>query len=200
MNWLDFTGASLSLLSTYYFTQARRLAWLVGIFAITLNVTLYWQKGIYGHLILEGIYFISMLYGWFQWSAKATSKPSRAIRYLSWKEISYYALLAASGIILMAQTLSAHTDSTIPYWDASTTILSLIAQWLLCIKIIHCWILWFIVDVLVALLQLYKGLPFHSAVHWLYLIMAVVGYYRWRKLFHQQTTVLEVHAEHASPY
>lgn len=190
MNWLDLTGASLSLMSTYYFTQARRLAWLVGLFAITLNFILYWQKGIYGHLVLESVYFISMIYGWYQWSAGTTTKQSRLIRYLSWRHMGYYALLAIVGILSMAKVLTVYTDSTIPYWDATTTILSLIAQWLLCIKIIHCWILWFVVDVLVALLQFYKGLPFHSAVHWLYLIMAVVGYYRWRKLFTFQQAAL----------
>src|SRR5262249_54177869 len=99
-------------------------------------------------------------------------------------------LIALLGILLMAQGLKWTTDSTIPYWDASTTILSLIAQWLLCIKIIHCWILWFIVDALIAILQFYKGLPFHSALHWLYLFMAVVGYYRWRILYKQQKFTL----------
>jgi len=185
MNWLDFVGASLSLISTYYFTQARRLAWLVSLFAITLNTILYWQKGIYGHLLLEGIYFISMIYGWYQWSGTRT-KDSRPIRYLSFKELGYYVLGAIIGTAAIGHTLSTFTDSTIPYWDASTTVLCLIAQWLLCTKVIHCWILWFVVDAMVALLQFYKGLPFHSAVHWLYLIMAVVGYVKWRKLLASQ--------------
>jgi len=190
MNWLDFAGASLSLTSTYYFTQARRMAWLVGVFAIILNSILYWQKGIYGHLILEGIYFISMIYGWYQWSAGVSGKSSHLIRYLSIEQLGYYALLALVGILLTAQALSTLTDSTIPYWDATTTVLSLIAQWLLCKKVIHCWILWFVVDALVAILQLYKGLPFHSAVYWLYLFMAVVGYCRWRQLFTEQNAIL----------
>ncbi|MGE3317869.1 MAG: nicotinamide riboside transporter PnuC [Candidatus Berkiella sp.] len=197
MNWLDFTGASLSLISTYYFTQARRLAWLVGLFAIVLNSVLYWQKGIYGHLILESIYFISMIYGWYQWSVGLSNKPSLPIRYLSIEQFGYYVLLAVISIALTAQVLSTLTDSTIPYWDATTTVLSLIAQWLLCRKIIHCWILWFIVDALVALLQLYKGMPFHSAVHWLYLFMAVVGYYRWRQLFVQQNSSHDLHRKEA---
>lgn len=188
MNWLDFIGASLSLISTYYFTQARRLAWLVGLFAIVLNSILYWQKGVYGHLILESIYFISMIYGWYQWSNGISNTPSRLIRYLSIQQVGYYVLFALVSILLVAKGLSVFTDSTIPYWDASTTVLSLLAQWLLCRKIIHCWILWFVVDALVALLQFYKGMPFHSAVHWLYLFMAVVGYYRWRQLYAQQNT------------
>lgn len=183
MNWLDFVGASLSLISTYYFTKAQRLAWLISLFAITLNTILYWQKGVYGHLLLEGIYFVSMIYGWYQWSSNITTPDYRPIRYLSFNEIIYYVAGAIVGILLMAKGLSTFTDSTIPFWDASTTILCLIAQWLLCRKVIHCWILWFVVDAMVASLQFYKGMPFHSAVHWLYLIMAVLGYYRWRKLY-----------------
>lgn len=188
MNWLDFVGASLSLISTYYFTQACRKAWLISLLAITLNTILYWQKGVYGHLLLEGIYFISMIYGWYQWSENHTKEDRTLIRYLSLNEMLCYVAMAITGIVLMAQGLIAYTDSTIPYWDASTTILCLIAQWLLCRKVIHCWILWFVVDAMVALLQFYKGMPFHSAVHWLYLIMAVVGYYRWRQLFAFQQT------------
>lgn len=185
--WLDFIGASLSLTCTYYFTQAKRLAWLIGCFAIIFNSILYWQKGIYGHLLLESIYLISMIIGWYQWSNsnKKESKPL-LIRRLSLNQIYIISFFAVCAIAIMAQVLRSLTDTDIPYWDASTTVLSLIAQTLLCFKFIHCWILWFIVDALIAILQLYKGIPFHSAIHWMYLIMAVMGYYKWHKIYQNQ--------------
>jgi nicotinamide mononucleotide transporter len=188
MNWLDPIGAGLSLICTYYFTQAKRTAWLIGIAAIILNSILYWQKGIYGYLLLEGIYFFSMIYGWYHWSI-AGPKLARPIRYLTLSQGLLFALLGMSGILIMAFLLQQFTDSNIPYWDATTTVLSLIAQWLLCLKIIHCWLLWFVVDAMVAIVQLYKGIPFHSAIHWLYLIMAVMGYWRWRQLYQKQITL-----------
>ncbi len=182
MNLLDFTGAGLSLASTYYFTQVKRLAWLVGLGAILLNSVLYWQKGIYGHLFLEIVYSFSMIYGWFQWSSGRGISPERKIRALTFHEGFIYGLLALVLIWIFGLVLSNLTDSSIPFWDATSTVLSLLAQWMLCLKIIHCWILWFIVDVMIACIQYYKGIPCHSVVHWIYLGMAVVGYYRWKKL------------------
>ncbi len=181
MNLLDPIGAGLSLICTYYFTSAKRVAWILGMCAIILNSILYWQKGIYGSLILETVYFLSMIYGWYQWSHH-NNNSSFSIRYLSLKQVGFLVVIAVIGILLLGKGLT-FTDSTIPYWDACTTILSLIAQGLLCLKYIHCWILWFVVDALMASLQLYKGIPFHSAIHWSYLILAVMGYIRWRKIY-----------------
>lgn len=175
MPWLDPIGASLSLLSTYYFTRAYRIAWMVGIAAILVNSLLYWQKGIYGHVLLEAFYLMSMVYG--------LRESSRPIHYLSQRTLFILGLLALSSILVGAQILRVWTGSDVPYWDATTTVLSLLAQYLLCIKAIQCWILWFAVDAMVALLHLYKGIPFHSLVKWMYLGLAVLGYCRWRRLY-----------------
>lgn len=180
MNIIDFTGAMLSLTSTYYFTQAKRFAWVIALCAIILNSILYWQKGIYGHFCLEVIYSFSMVYGWFQWQSSNAS--IRTIRSLSWKEGVFYGTVACCSILILSKMLIHYTDSELPYWDATSTVLSLLAQWMLCLKIIHCWFLWFIVDAMIASMQYYKGIPFHSAVHWIYLSMAVLGYWKWKKI------------------
>lgn len=182
MPWLDFTGACLSLICTYYFTQAKRLAWLLGLIAILFNTVLYWQKGIYGHLILETTYFVSMIYGWFKWKSQ-NKESALMIRALRLGEGLMYSAIAGVAIFLFSQWLIIYTDSDIPYWDAISTVLSLLAQWLLCLRVLHCWILWFIVDAMIAGLQFYKGIPFHSALHFIYLGMAVWGFWRWRQIY-----------------
>lgn len=186
MNWLDPIGAGLSLICTYYFTGAHRFAWILGIAAVLVNMFLYLQKGIYGQLTLEFIYLGSMIYGWHQWSTKNKVKI-RPIRFLTLSQSALISLVAIVSIILFAKALSSWTNSDVPYWDATVTILSLIAQILLCLKFIHCWVVWFVADALIALLQWYKGIPFHSILHWIYLGMAVTGYYRWHKLSQGET-------------
>jgi nicotinamide mononucleotide transporter len=186
MNWLDPIGASLSLLCTYYFTSARRSAWVLELLAITINAFLYWQTALYGAVIKDGIYFVSILYGWYQWSMVGVEGSLRPIRYLTLKELLNLSAMAAIGIFILFQCLSRFTQSDVPLWDAANTVLSLLAQYLLCIKAIECWILWFIVDISIALLQFYKEIPFHSAVHWLYLGLAVVGFIRWRRIYRQE--------------
>ncbi len=185
MNWLDPIGAGLSLICTYYFAQARRIAWFIGIAAVLLNSILYWQKGIYGSVLLECIYFLTMIYGLFSWSKKRKTLSYGDIRFLSWQHLVPLALIVFIGTLLLSGMLR-YFGSDIPYWDALTTTLALIAQALLCLKYIHCWILWFIVDAMMAAMQFYKGIPFHSAIHWLYLIFAVLGYIRWHNIVKAQ--------------
>lgn len=186
VSWLDPIGACIALLCTYYFTQARRFAWCLGLIAIVINAILYYEKGIYGRVGLEFLYFVSMIYGLYHWGQAKSERTPTVISRLNRREILQYALLATGAIWGLAQLLQNMTNSTIPYWDATTTVLSLMAQWWLCRKIIQSWILWFFVDAMVAILQCYKGIPFHSMVHWMYLGMAVMGYYRWRRLYEEQ--------------
>ena len=68
------------------------------------------------------------------------------------------------------------------WWDATTTILSLIGHTLLTLKVIHCWIFWIVSDALKAYLQYQQGIPYHSLLHVMYLSLAVLGYYRWKKI------------------
>tara|TARA_R110002110_G_scaffold271566_3_gene487051 strand:+ start:75240 stop:75842 length:603 start_codon:yes stop_codon:yes gene_type:complete len=178
---LDLLGASLSLSSTYYFTKAARLAWLIGITAIILNSILYWQKCIFGHLILEGIYLISMLVGLWRW--RLTNTKNNQIKQLSYSQCLWGGSLSICFIYIVAQCLVKFTASPVPVLDAITTVLSLVAQLLLVYKFLQCWILWFVVDAIMAVMQFSQGMPFHAVATTFYLVLAILGYKRWQKLF-----------------
>ena len=79
--------------------------------------------------------------------------------------------------------LSTLTHSTVAILDAATTSLSLVAQWLMCHKIIATWILWFITDALYATMYLSKSLPFHSILMIVYTGMAITGYLVWARQY-----------------
>lgn len=183
MSWLDFTGASLSLISTYYFTKSYHRAWVIGILAITLNTILYWQKGIYGHIFLEGVYFFIMIAGLLKWKNDA-----RLVVYqLTVKQFLYCLPVVMVSFGAYAYFLVHYTASTVPMWDAVTTVLSLFAQGLMIYKLLLCWMLWFVVDLMIAILQWQQGMPFHSIVTFLYLGLAVSGYINWKKHLSQTT-------------
>lgn len=179
---LDLTGASLSLLSTYFFTQNKHCAWQIGIAAICLNIILYTQKGIYGHIFLEFIYFLVMIWGLLHWKKNPPTIYRMACN--TWLWVGGTTLII---FILYAGFLVHYTKSTIPYWDAITTILSLLAQTLMIYRVLMCWVIWFVVDALIAILQWQQQMPFHSLVTFLYLGLAVRGYVYWKDHFHQTT-------------
>ena len=83
------------------------------------------------------------------------------------------------GIILYI--LLNYTDSPVPYMDSMTTALSVVATWMLARKIIEHWIIWVFVDAVSAGLYIYKSLWPTTVLFIVYTIMAVAGYYEWKK-------------------
>jgi nicotinamide mononucleotide transporter len=58
---------------------------------------------------------------------------------------------------------------------------SVIATWLLMRKVIDHWLLWIGIDTLSVLVSLYKGLPFAAILFFIYTLLAIKGYFEWKK-------------------
>jgi len=187
MNFLDPIGAVFSLLSTIFFVKANKQAWPLGIVATMCNMTLYFQRGIYGDAALEIFYFLLMFYGWHLWSRGKEQQRELPITHLTMQQGILWVVVASVSIPCLAWLLIRYAHSSVPWLDATTTIVSLIAQWLMCRKIIETWLLWFIADAIYAGMYFYKGIPFHSALLMVYLGMAIAGYITWSGRSSQQT-------------
>ena len=93
-----------------------------------------------------------------------------------------FALLASAvffGIIYFI--LVNFTDSQVPLGDAFTTALSITATWLLARKILENWLYWIVVDLVSTILYVYKSLYPSAILFSVLTILAVVGYFKWRK-------------------
>ncbi|WP_133127119.1 nicotinamide riboside transporter PnuC [Legionella nagasakiensis] len=176
----DLIGAIASLLSTYYFIRQNNKAWMIALLATSMNGWLYWQKGIYADMCLESFYFLSAGYGWYHWttSPKSYENP-KSLTFLTSRQ--WLHLLTAGSILyaVIFYLLINHSHSTVARLDALTTSLSLIAQWLMCHKVIATWFLWFLADALYAFMYWQKELPFHALLMITYTGLAIVGYIVW---------------------
>ncbi len=179
---LDIAGSAFSFLSTLFYVIASVWAWPIGIVATLINGTLYGITGIYGDMSLEGIYFISMFYGWYQWKRGGREHKAILVSSLNLKLSTVLVSIGVIGTVVTYFILKYLTDSHVPALDAGTTVFSLIAQWMTCKKILECWMVWFCVDAVYVGLYIYKGIPFHSVLLFVYLGMAIAGYVRWYRL------------------
>ena len=78
------------------------------------------------------------------------------------------------------------TDSSVPLCDSFTTALSMVALWALAKKYAEQWLLWLVVDLVCAVLYVYKQIPFTACLYAFYTVMAVLGYCYWLKKMRQQ--------------
>ncbi len=49
-------------------------------------------------------------------------------------------------------------------------------------KYIEQWFFWIVVDLISAYLYAIKGIPFKAGLYALYVVIAVMGYYKWKKM------------------
>jgi nicotinamide mononucleotide transporter len=81
-----------------------------------------------------------------------------------------------------ATFLDATTDSTVPWPDAATTVLSITAQVLLTRKLIESWPVWiFGVNLPYIALYLYKGLAMTAALQVVFIVLSIAGWIAWRR-------------------
>lgn len=89
----------------------------------------------------------------------------------------FFLALAATYYVLVA-----YTNSTVPLLDAFTNALSFVGLWALARKYVEQWLFWIAVDVVCCYLYVVKGIPFKAGLYGLYVVIAVMGYWKWKGL------------------
>lgn len=85
------------------------------------------------------------------------------------------------GTGLLHWVLVTFTESTVPFWDAITTVLSLLATWGQARKKIECWWLWIAADVIYVPLYAYKELYLTAVLYVGFMVLCVIGLRNWMK-------------------
>ncbi len=183
-NWIEFLGTILSVIYLYLSIKQRIGLWVFGFLCSLLYVIVFFQAKFYADMSLQFYYLAVSVYGWFSWKGKSeNSEPTLAISKTNLKSGIVLLFIAVAIYFLYFYVLSKFTDSPLPRADSFTTALSIVATWMLARKKLEHWLLWIIVDSVSAGLYIYKGLYITSILFGIYTIMAVVGYYQWRKSY-----------------
>jgi nicotinamide mononucleotide transporter len=78
-----------------------------------------------------------------------------------------------------------YINSYIPYVDSFTTSIFLIGMLLMAQKKVENWIYWIIGDIVSIPLYFVKGLVFTSFQYSVFLLIAILGFIEWRKLYNE---------------
>jgi nicotinamide mononucleotide transporter len=78
-------------------------------------------------------------------------------------------------------------NDSAPFLDALTTVLSLIAQYLLNYKRLENWFVWITADVIYIYLYIFKELYLTAILYAVFIGMCVAGYMAWKKSLKKET-------------
>ncbi|RKE03903.1 nicotinamide riboside transporter PnuC [Marinifilum flexuosum] len=187
MNWItdnivEIIGTLSGLLFLYLEIKQNKWLWPVGLLTSVMYIYVFFVAKLYADMSLQFYYVFISIYGWILWSRgrKQQEKDIPVIRLNM--SLSLKLLMASLAIYaLIAFILVNFTDGTVPYWDAFTTALSIVATWMLARKILEQWLVWIVVNSVSLGLYIYKDLNFTAILFFFYTTMAIVGYLQWKK-------------------
>lgn len=178
---IDIIGALLSVISAYFYIKEKPIAWLISLAAIPFDAIMDLRIGVYGDLILQFLYFALLIYGWYSWRHGAKVEEGLPLLRITAKQFYVIGLLTLFPVVAVWLSLDHYMNSEVALLDASVTVLSMLAIWLLGKKIIESWLLWIFVDCLYVALYLYKAMPFHAFMSLFDTVTCVIGYLYWIK-------------------
>ena len=197
-HWLDIMTTVLGLAYILLEYRASAWMWVVGFAMQALGIVLYYQKGLYADCGMEFYYLSMTVYGYWRWVRKnhgdrSLDSNGKAVdqgpvpMILPIRHFPRRLVLPWLGIIgavwaIIYWLLVTFTNSNVPLADSFTTALSIVGIWALAHKYLEQWFIWIAVDVVTSVLYFYKDIPFKASLYALYVVIAVFGFFKWRRL------------------
>lgn len=113
---------------------------------ITYGIICY-QQNLYGKIIENGFYFITMVLGLIVWWKHLDNKQRVRTKTLGFNS-TIGVILGSFGLTIMGYVLLLNFGGAHPFFDSITTVLGIVAQILMMLRYKENWILWFIQDII----------------------------------------------------
>ncbi|WP_263145036.1 nicotinamide riboside transporter PnuC [Pseudomonas alcaligenes] len=161
--------------------RQNRWGWPIGLVMVLLYGWIFYDVKLYSDMLLQGVYAGLQIYGWRQWTRGGARHAGRSVSRLDAKALSAGLAAGALGSLALGYLMATHTDAAQPWWDASLTAFSLVAQVWMAQKRLECWALWVLLDTLFVGLFCFKELYLTAALYGLFTLLAVQGWREWRR-------------------
>lgn len=181
VDWVEVVGFVTGAACVWLATRQHVATFPVGMANNVVLVTLFWQTGILANAALQVVYLVLGALGWWWWVRGGPDAGRLAVRRTP-RSVWPLALACATALtVAIALVLTRTAESALPWADAATTSLSLVAQVMMGRKLLGSWAVWIVTDVLLVALYAYLGLYVTAALYVLFLGLCVHGWRQWSR-------------------
>lgn len=160
--------------------------WPLAFISTLIYTLLFWEGQLPMQALMNFYYMAMAIYGYLLWRRHGNAEDDLSIT--SWSIINQLQLIIVGGFIAYAVGLylTQTATSQSPYLDAAVTVFSVINTWLMAKKVLQNWIYWIVIDSAAIVLYAQNGYYATIVMYSVYLVLAVIGFISWQKLYQQQ--------------
>lgn len=177
---------------------ARNNVWTypVGIVQCVFFFVLFIETKLYTDAWLQVFFIVIQFVGWYAWLRGGENRTELVVRdapYWLWPIL----LVAGSIFVYLMIPVLHKAHGAYPGFDATTTALSVAAQFLMTFRYVQQWWLWILADVIYIPLYFAKNLYFTSILYVIFLGISIYGLITWRRLSKHQAENPVIHPKSA---
>ena len=180
---LVISAVVFGILSVWFSKKNNILVYPTGMISTSIFTYLLFKWSLLGDMMINAYYFMMSIYGWYIWTRKVNNIVTPISKVSSPEKITsliifFFSLSFVYGIYNYFDKWGSYTS----YIDNFTTAIFFVAMWLMANRKIENWIFWIIGNIISIPLYFYKGLTFTSIQYIIFTVIAISGYYTWKKI------------------
>ncbi|MBD8499112.1 nicotinamide riboside transporter PnuC [Paenibacillus arenosi] len=184
---IEIVASVVGIINVWLLAREKVLNFPVGIVAVSLFLYIFWGQGLYALVVLSACQLIFNIFGWYYWLTNKGDGDVRPTVRLDTKGWIIYSSVILAGWLAWGYYQVQYTESTLPYLDALTAILGLVAQFMLSKKIFENWHLWIAYNIVSIVIYSISGLYVMIILAVVNLFLCIDGLIEWKRGYMQRT-------------
>lgn len=161
----------------------RAACFVVGVISSILwAYASYYHYNLQWDALLNVFYALMSVYGLYAWTRGGPDHQPLPITERSWRQHSVYLGSSIVAVAIMTWSGLEIMGTNFPFWDATTTVLSVLGTFLITRRVLSCWLYLLVADVLYVGIYALSGAYLFMGMMVIYSVMAVVGWRSWQSI------------------
>lgn len=180
--WIEIPTAFFGILYVILAAKENIWCWASAGISASLQILIFYNNGYPAQSALQIFYLIMAVYGYIMWN----KQDQEEIKEWSAKTHLYLMLIGSIVIFVIGFILTEFFESSYPLLDSLTTVFSVLACYMVAMKVLESWLYWIIIDILIVYLcyiqiENYNAIEeyFLILLYLTYSVIAIYGYFSW---------------------
>lgn len=188
-SYLEWIAVAFGVTEVMLAKRNNILLYPAGIIGILLSLYLKLKVRLYAESLLSMYYLVMSIYGWIIWSKRKAKNEALPVSWSSKQELQIAFAIAILGYFILYFALINFTNSDVPILDAFVSSTAWAGMWLLARRKIENWIFLNVSNIVAIPLMWHKGYVMFALLTLFLFIVAIFGYFDWKKIYKRQLTV-----------
>lgn len=176
----ELIATMFSIACVYQLANQKIINFLWGSIGVIIFGWIFYEVKLYSDMMLQLFYFLPIqIFSAWWWYEHRVGKQEMKVKGLTQIDSAIWLSVIAITSALLGFNMMYLTNASFPYWDALTTMMSVVAQYLMMKKIWQSWILWISMDIIAINIYHLKGLEITAGLYLVFFFLANYGLYKW---------------------